>query len=255
MQKRPGQKEPKSLSCVICAYNEAATIADVLTAVRAVPHVSEVIVVDDGSTDGTPDIARRFPEVQVLTGPVNLGKTHALATGLAFASGDYIVTLDADLIGLTAEAIICLIQPVFEGRAAVSISLRANSLALYEALGLDFVSGERVFPAALLRPHLGRMRELPRWGAEVFMNSLITQNRLAISVVRWPGVVNKRKSEKIGVWPGLLAELSMTMDIFEVLSPATVLAQNFEMLRLCKGITNALPNPPPGRHHRTPLPI
>lgn len=234
MQSHTFQYDAKTLSCIICAFNEAATIGDVLTAVCDVSSVAEVIVVDDGSSDGTAEIVKGFPHVRLLASPINLGKTHALATGISCASGDYILTLDADLIGLTPDAIEELIAPVFERRAQISLSLRANSLALYGALGLDFVSGERLFPAGLLKPHLSRMLELPRWGAEVFMNNLIAENGLSIAVVKWANVVNKRKADKIGAWPGFLAELSMTMDIFEVLSPATVISQNLEMLRLSR---------------------
>lgn len=255
MARPRGPKQSISISCVICAYNEAATIAGVLIAVRNLPYISEIIVVDDGSTDGTGDIVGSFVDVQLLSSPVNLGKTHALATGIAHASGDHILTLDADLIGLTPDAITALIEPILTGRADVSLSLRANSLALYSVLGLDFVSGERVFPAGLLKPHMKRMQELPRWGAEVFINALFTENKLAISVVRWPNVINRRKADKIGAWSGLLAELTMTMDIFQVLSPATVITQNFEMLRLCRADARSPIRLAFGNRHSEPVPI
>ncbi|MBW8733972.1 MAG: glycosyltransferase family 2 protein [Asticcacaulis sp.] len=220
------------MSCVVCAYNEADSLSDILRAIDGHPLFSEVIVVDDGSSDGTADIARTFPDVRVISYRPNRGKTHALSLGIEAASGDLIMLIDADLKGLKASNIFALAEPVLAGRARVSISLRANSLALYRGLGLDFVSGERVLPAALVKPYIAYMQRLPRWGAEAFINGLITRAKLPIAVIEWPDVFNIRKAEKIGAWRGALAELAMTADVFRVLTPVTVVQQNLAMLNL-----------------------
>jgi glycosyltransferase involved in cell wall biosynthesis len=225
----------------VCAYNEADSLTDILRAVGHHPLFSEVIVVDDGSTDGTADIARTFPDIRLISYAKNRGKTYALSLGIEAASGDRIMLIDADLKGLKASNIFALAEPVIAGRSQVSISLRANSLKLYRALGLDFVSGERVLPAALIKPHVAHMQRLPRWGAEAFMNGLITEARLPIAVVEWPDVFNIRKSQKIGAWRGALAELSMTADVFRVLTPVTVVQQNLAMLNLVSWRTERRP--------------
>jgi len=244
-----------SVSCIICAFNEERTIAGVLAAVLVVTRISEVIVVDDGSTDRTCEIVRGYPDVRLVSLPRNAGKTQALATGIEHSAGQYILTLDADLVGLTAGAIDALLDPVLDGRTNVTLSLRANSLALYRALGLDFVSGERVFPAGLLKANLERMRALPRWGAEVFMNTLVTDNKLSIAVIRWSTVSNTRKADKVGAMSGLLAELAMTFDIFEVLSPMTVVTQNIDMRRLSRTTTIRSAKRQAAKAHQHPLPV
>jgi glycosyltransferase involved in cell wall biosynthesis len=228
----PGKIPAPTISCVICAFNEAGKIGEVLNAVRGDPLVLEIIVVDDGSTDGTAAVVSQFSDVRLISYPVNRGKTCALARGIAAARGDYLLLLDADLNGVTSSEIQALIDPVADGMAKISISLRGNSLAIYRMIGLDFISGERLLPRALVAPHLTAMEKLPRWGCEVFMNDLITRHGLPIAVVDWRGVRNLRKSEKLGYWQGLRAEIAMTADLLRVLSPLMVFRQNLAMLKL-----------------------
>jgi hypothetical protein len=153
--------------------------------------------------------------------------------------------LDADLSGVTPADIQALADPVISGRAQVSISLRSNSLALYRALGLDFVSGERVIPAWLMKAAVAEMQQLPRWGGEVFMNNLVIQHRLSIAVVDWPRVFNIRKYKKVGRWRGMFAELSMIGDAASVLTPLGLVSQNLALLKLVR------PTPARARRRRS----
>jgi dolichol-phosphate mannosyltransferase len=79
------------------AFNEAATIGRVLSSLRQVPIPHEVIVVDDGSTDGTAEVARGHPEVRLLRHDANQGKGAAIATALAEARAEVVIVQDADL--------------------------------------------------------------------------------------------------------------------------------------------------------------
>ncbi len=89
----------RCLSVVVPCYDERATVLDLLARVLASPWVAEVIVVDDGSTDGTAELLRTVddPLVTVVSHPVNRGKGAALRSGFARASADYVVVQDADL--------------------------------------------------------------------------------------------------------------------------------------------------------------
>src|SRR5437868_6371518 len=88
---------PLALSVLVPAYNEARTIAEVLRRLGAIATSHEVIVVDDGSTDGTADIVQSFPGVTVLRHDRNKGKGAAVITALAVAHADAVIIQDADL--------------------------------------------------------------------------------------------------------------------------------------------------------------
>lgn len=107
-----------ALSIIMPVYNEAATIADAVERVLAVefPCSVELIVVDDGSTDGTSRLLRAFRSrgVQVLIHPINLGKGAAVLTGVRRASGTHVIILDADL-EYTPRDIPALLGPVLAG--------------------------------------------------------------------------------------------------------------------------------------------
>ena len=220
------------ISCVICAYNEEPRIAAVLRVAVGHPLLHEVIVVDDGSTDETAEVVRQFPTVRLVSCQVNRGKSFAMALGVAAAEGELLMLLDADLSGLAPEHITALALPVLTGEAALSISLRRNSLPIFRAIGLDFVSGERVLRKELLGEVLEEIRGLPRFGIEVYMNRLIIAQQLTIAVVRWPQVSQSRKTEKLGYWKGLRAEWRMIADLLDVVYPRVLLSQTWQLLSL-----------------------
>lgn len=221
-----------SVSCIICAYNEAPRIAAVLAVATTHSLLGEVIVVDDGSTDGTADIVRQFPSVRLIQCEKNGGKSAAMALGIAAAQHEWLMLLDADLKGLAPEHVSALAAPVLSGRADVSLSLRQNSLLIFRIIGLDFVSGERVVRKALLNEALKEIRGLPRFGIEVFMNRRIIASRLSIAVTHWPHVTQARKTEKLGYWRGVRAEWRMLADLLKVTYPLALISQTLQLFAL-----------------------
>jgi glycosyltransferase involved in cell wall biosynthesis len=87
------------LTVVVPCYNERGTVLDLLARVLASPWVSQVVVVDDGSTDGTRDLLATVddPRVDVVLHDRNRGKGAALRTGFARATAEYVIVQDADL--------------------------------------------------------------------------------------------------------------------------------------------------------------
>jgi glycosyltransferase involved in cell wall biosynthesis len=105
------------VSFLIPAYNEAANIAEVLERVDALPFDKQVIVVDDGSTDGTAEIAGRHNGVMLLRQP-NRGKGAAIRHAIEHIDGDIAVIQDADMEYDPAE-VPALIEPIEQGHADV----------------------------------------------------------------------------------------------------------------------------------------
>ena len=221
-----------TISCVIAAYNEEKGISTVLRAVSKHPLLKEVIVIDDGSHDRTVDIVGQFPDITLIKHPVNKGKTISVADGIAAATGDLICSLDADLIGITADSITRLIAPIVDGRAAVSISLRERYPWFWHPFGLDYISGERVYPKGLLNEHMEELRRLSKFGLEVFMNRLIIEKKLPVAIVYLPQVISPLKSAKQGFFHGLIGDIKMIGDIFHTVPAWECLSQIVHLMRL-----------------------
>jgi glycosyltransferase involved in cell wall biosynthesis len=121
MSRLRGELSNPLLSVVMPCYNEQSTIEEIIRRVMAVPLRIELIVVDDGSTDGTRDILSRlageFPIKLVLQGR-NAGKGAALRRGFEEVTGDLVVIQDADL-EYSPEEFPELIQLICQGRADV----------------------------------------------------------------------------------------------------------------------------------------
>jgi glycosyltransferase involved in cell wall biosynthesis len=119
---------PRTLSIVIPAYNERPTVEELLRRVAAAPLPAgverEVVVVDDGSTDGTRELLRALAAAgeplpfRLIEQPRNRGKGAAIRTGLAAAAGDFLVVQDADL-EYDPREYPKLLQPILDGEADV----------------------------------------------------------------------------------------------------------------------------------------
>ena len=113
------------LSVVVPCFNEAATIAELSTAVLDSPWTAEIVVVDDGSTDGTARCSTGIddPRVRVIRHERNRGKGAALRTGFAAPTAEYVIVQDADLEYDPAEYG-AILEPLEAGQADVVFGSR-----------------------------------------------------------------------------------------------------------------------------------
>ena len=110
------------ISVIIPVYNEASTIKEIVSRVQKTDLDKEIIIVDDCSTDATPqhlkEISAQYENVQVLSHERNRGKGAALRTGFERANGDVIIIQDADL-EYNPQEYGFLLSPILDGRADV----------------------------------------------------------------------------------------------------------------------------------------
>ena len=118
------------LSIVIPCFNEKATILELIGAVQSAPiQDKQIIIVDDGSTDGTREILKRIEgkdNIDIIYHETNKGKGAALSTGFTAATGDICIVQDADLEYDPQEFPI-VIQPILDGKADVVFGSRFQS--------------------------------------------------------------------------------------------------------------------------------
>lgn len=161
-----------NLTVIIPVYNENKTIAEILRRVKAVNVATEILIIDDGSTDGTRDFLKTLendPQVRVILHDRNQGKGAAVRTGIHAAAGDWLIIQDADL-EYDPRDIPALLLPVEEGIAEVVFGSRflggarrpilfwnmvANKLLtfmtniLYNNILTDMETGYKLFPRKL----------------------------------------------------------------------------------------------------------
>ncbi len=138
------KKTRPSLTVVMPAYNELATIDAILEKVAAVPIEKEIIVVDDGSSDGTRDRLSQLEKLwsdapkdhphatlRVVLQPQNGGKGSALRTGFAHATGEVTIVQDADL-EYDPNDYPKVVGPILEGKAEVVYGSRFPDTSLME---------------------------------------------------------------------------------------------------------------------------
>lgn len=201
------------VSAIIPAYNEAARIGAVLEPVLAAPSIHEVIVVDDGSTDGTAAVAARYG-VKVVRLPENRGKGAALVAGAREAQGDVLLFLDADLTGLTPKHVEDLVRAYQEGDAEVVIAVfrKGRPATDLSQRIVPFLSGQRILARSLWEK-AEAVAEGADFGIETALTKLAFREGWRQKTVVWEGVSHIRKEEKYGFWWGFRDRLSMYADV------------------------------------------
>lgn len=201
-----------TIAAIVPAYNEEKNIARVIRALKQVPLISEVIVVDDGSEDETARAASQ--ELVRVLRQANTGKAGAMVAGARSTQADILFFADADLIGFTPDHAAAVIDPVVRGYAGMSVGIRGwGRIPIWVMQHcVPVIGGER----AIARKHflkIAEHRASQRYGIETVMNAYCVRHRIPVMLVRMRGVSLIRKEQKIGLIAGLRARLWMFSQI------------------------------------------
>ena len=199
------------ISVVVPAYNEAGRISSVLRPVVASQLVDDVIVVDDGSDDGTAEEAGLF-DVHVVSLPENQGKAKALDHGVALAKNDTFLFLDADLVGLTTAHVDKLIRSYQEMKLDMAVGVFANgrkNTDIAQKIN-PYASGQRI----LTRKLWERAKEYVEvdevdFGIEIALSRLAAKEDWVKEYIKLEGVTHVLKEEKRGFRRGMIDRLKM----------------------------------------------
>lgn len=212
------------VSVVIPALNEADTIADVIASAIAHPYIDEVLVVDDGSTDVTAEVAEAAG-ARVIRLPHNSGKAAALDVGVRSAKADTLLFLDADVTGHTQQSLSRIMQPVIDGRFEMYVGVRARTtLMLNRALRFfPIIGGERALTRRLWEAVPANCRR--GFQIEIALNYTSKQFEKGMGFELVHGTCHRIKEKKYGVVTGLVRRIVMIGDILAISLRLYVLAR------------------------------
>jgi len=211
------QKTPDKITVIVPAYNEEKHIGGVLDILQQVSLIDEILVVSDGSSDRTSEVAGSY-NVRVIDCETNGGKGAAMKTGIEATDADIIAFIDADLIGITPEHITDLIQPLLNDPELMMTVGKFTGGRLRTDLAqtiVQFISGQR----ALRREVLTGLADLEStgFGVEIAITQHAKQNNLKVEEVPFPDATQVMKEEKLGAVGGFKARMKMYSDIIKQL--------------------------------------
>jgi glycosyltransferase involved in cell wall biosynthesis len=189
-----------TIDVVIPARNEASTVADVVAAARSCRFAREVVVADDGSTDGTAEAALAAGAKVVRREAATGSKAHAMELGVAATDAEAILFCDADVVGLTGRHLDDICRPYVEGRAAMSVGWFDYGMLNPLVRRLPPTSGERLVPRWVWDSVHPQKRT--GYSIEIMINEVIAEGRLPTTVRIMPGVTHRTKRHKLGLRRG-----------------------------------------------------
>lgn len=205
------------ITAIIPAYNEEQTIGNVLDCITKVVEITQIIVVSDGSTDRTTEVAAAY-DIELIELVENVGKGGAMKAGIERCSNENVLFLDADLIGLTQNHVKDLIMPVIDNKTEMTIGIFKNGRIVTDLAQkvTPYLSGQRAIKKTLLDkiPNI----DITRYGVEVALTKYVEKNSVRTQEVYLEDMTHVTKEEKLGIIKGMQERFKMYWDIVKILS-------------------------------------
>ena len=201
----------KKITALVPVLNEAARIGPVLKVLTSSPEISQIIVIDGGSTDRTAEIAKKF-RVKLIRKKGARGKGDDVRDALKRVRTEIVLLCDGDLIGLRHEHVKKLIQPVLRNGNVMTVAM----LDKYWHFGIDFIkknfmfipiNGTRAMRTVWLREAC-KHKLFAKWGIESVINFYCNKKGIRIKRVDLDGVKDVIKTRKTGYgWKAQIKEI------------------------------------------------
>lgn len=215
------------ISCIIPFYNEMARIRGVIKELLKVEQISQIICVDDGSTDKSRNLSVKNSRVLIVRQREHSGKASTVFNGLKYVKSENILLMDADLKKLKHQEIEVACQKFTRDKTidALILKIVGNNQIIDRILNKYIFQGGNRF---LRKKDLVSVKRLLPLGyqLEVAINQYLINNRKNIYWMEC-SAVNPHSLQKMGMLNGIKKELSMDVEILSYLGPINYLRQIF----------------------------
>lgn len=205
------------VAAIVPAYNEVERIPAVLEAIKSAKLVDEIVVVSDGSTDGTYELVAADPAIKAIQLEVNRGKGGAMRAGAENTDADVILFLDADLTGMDGEKVDNIIEPIVDGSADMAIGIFKSGRGATDLAQVisPYISGQRAMRREVFIgiPKL----ESARSGVETAITKYFRRRKMRVRRVTLLGCTHFMKEEKLGFIKGVAWRMRMYYDIGKII--------------------------------------
>ncbi|WP_436795139.1 glycosyltransferase family 2 protein [Actinospongicola halichondriae] len=202
---------------VMPARDEVATVAANVAAAASCAHVRTVIVVDDGSTDGTGEVAAGAGATVVRRDASAGSKAQAMRLGVESSDASHILFVDADCTDLRGGHLDRVCEPVLDGRAEMSLGAFDYGWLNWLVLYCPPLSGERIVPRWVWEAV--PQDKLDGYTIEVRLNEVICEGGFRTSARTMTGVFHRTKRDKFGRIEGLRRTWQMYRSLLSMLRP------------------------------------
>lgn len=205
------------VAAIVPALNEEKNVGEVLRILSSCGCFNEVILVDDGSTDNTAGVGKSLG-VKVIKIGKNSGKGNAMIEGVKNTDAQIIFFSDADLVGLTREHIVSIIEPMLKENFAMCVGLRNRLANLPKLIAkidpLLAIGGER----AVKKEIFERIPKnfLQGFAVETALNYFCLKNKLPVKYILLPKLGMVIKEKKWGLIKGFVSRMKMFWQILKI---------------------------------------
>lgn len=209
----------KTISIIICAFNEEKTIAGVVESTNSCPYISQIVVVNDGSTDNTGQIIRHLSEsidLNYINLFPNRGKGFSMASGLEIATGEIIVFFDADIENLTKDHVNILVNPILNDTADMVRGQPGQTFINAKYNPFKVLTGQRAVKSEDILPIVNDLK-CTKFGVETYINLYYQSKGLNSKSLILNGLTHRTKFAKMNKVRAFVEILVEAKEILETL--------------------------------------